>query len=170
MASNYTNQYKLCQWEEDDRVDRLEFNQDNARVEEGMVELGEKLELLQEEVEKVGDLEARQESIQEELREVAASVGDSYSENNSNFFTRIVEFSGGGADVTEKVPFVPQVMLLSSLFDEHSLFTGVRMVDSCYGTTTYSENKRLTYNEGQLSITMKTTNLEGGLYLLMIFR
>lgn len=32
MASNYTEHYGLCQWEETDQVLREEFNQDNAKV------------------------------------------------------------------------------------------------------------------------------------------
>ena len=34
MASNYTKNYGLCQWEATDQVLREEFNQDNAKVEE----------------------------------------------------------------------------------------------------------------------------------------
>lgn len=33
MASNYTEQYKLCQWEETDAVLRTDFNEDNAKIE-----------------------------------------------------------------------------------------------------------------------------------------
>lgn len=33
MASNYTEKYKLCQWEETDAVLRTDFNQDNAKLE-----------------------------------------------------------------------------------------------------------------------------------------
>lgn len=32
MASNYTEHYSLCQWEETDQVLREEFNQDNVKV------------------------------------------------------------------------------------------------------------------------------------------
>lgn len=31
MASNYTKNYGLCQWEATDQVRREEFNQDNQR-------------------------------------------------------------------------------------------------------------------------------------------
>lgn len=43
MAKNYTPEYQLCQWEETDVVSRVEFNQDNSRVEAGMVGLGDKI-------------------------------------------------------------------------------------------------------------------------------
>lgn len=33
MASNYTEQYKLCQWEATDQVLRTDFNEDNAKLE-----------------------------------------------------------------------------------------------------------------------------------------
>lgn len=33
MASNYTEHYGLCQWEETDAVLRTDFNQDNAKLE-----------------------------------------------------------------------------------------------------------------------------------------
>ena len=32
MASNYTGNYKLCQWEDTDQVKRTEFNEDNAKI------------------------------------------------------------------------------------------------------------------------------------------
>lgn len=43
MAKNYTTEYQLCQWDEADVVSRVEFNQDNSRVEAGMVGLGDKI-------------------------------------------------------------------------------------------------------------------------------
>lgn len=33
MASNYTEKYKLCQWEATDAVLRTDFNEDNAKLE-----------------------------------------------------------------------------------------------------------------------------------------
>lgn len=36
MASNYTENYGLCQWEATDQVLREEFNQDNAAVDEAL--------------------------------------------------------------------------------------------------------------------------------------
>ena len=32
MASNYTGNYTLCQWEDTDQVKRTEFNEDNAKI------------------------------------------------------------------------------------------------------------------------------------------
>ena len=39
MASNYTENYGLCQWEATDQVLREEFNQDNAKVDEALSQL-----------------------------------------------------------------------------------------------------------------------------------
>lgn len=36
MASNYTKNYGLCQWEATDQVRREEFNQDNQKVDEAL--------------------------------------------------------------------------------------------------------------------------------------
>lgn len=36
MASNYTENYQLCQWEATDQVKRTEFNADNAKVDEAL--------------------------------------------------------------------------------------------------------------------------------------
>ena len=36
MASNYTENYQLCQWEATDQVQRVEFNADNAKVDEAL--------------------------------------------------------------------------------------------------------------------------------------
>lgn len=44
MATNYTENYKLCQWDGGDKVNREEFNQDNSRIEAGLSELLSKLE------------------------------------------------------------------------------------------------------------------------------
>lgn len=37
MASNYTKNYALCQWEETDQVLRTEFNEDNTKIEAALV-------------------------------------------------------------------------------------------------------------------------------------
>ena len=42
MASNYTSNYGLCQWEATDQVLRTEFNEDNAKVDAALQELLEK--------------------------------------------------------------------------------------------------------------------------------
>ena len=39
MASNYTEHYDLCQWEPTDAVQRVEFNQDNAKLDTALEEL-----------------------------------------------------------------------------------------------------------------------------------
>ena len=41
MASNYTNNYGLCQWEATDAVLRTDFNQDNAKIEAALAILEE---------------------------------------------------------------------------------------------------------------------------------
>ena len=42
MASNYTENYGLCQWEATDQVLREEFNQDNTKVDAALSNLEEK--------------------------------------------------------------------------------------------------------------------------------
>lgn len=42
MASNYTKNYGLCQWEATDQVLREEFNQDNAKMDETLKTLADK--------------------------------------------------------------------------------------------------------------------------------
>lgn len=39
MASNYTENYGLCQWEATDQVLRTEFNEDNAKIDEVLASL-----------------------------------------------------------------------------------------------------------------------------------
>ena len=39
MASNYTEHYDLCQWEPTDAVQRVEFNQDNAKLDAALDDL-----------------------------------------------------------------------------------------------------------------------------------
>lgn len=39
MASNYTENYQLCQWEATDQVQRTEFNADNAKVDVALAAL-----------------------------------------------------------------------------------------------------------------------------------
>ena len=41
MASNYTENYGLCQWEATDQVLRTEFNEGNAKVDEALKELAD---------------------------------------------------------------------------------------------------------------------------------
>lgn len=39
MASNYTEKYKLCQWEATDAVLRTDFNEDNQKIEAAIKEV-----------------------------------------------------------------------------------------------------------------------------------
>ena len=43
MASNYTENYGLCQWEATDQVLRTDFNEDNAKVDAALKEQAETL-------------------------------------------------------------------------------------------------------------------------------
>lgn len=46
MASNYTENYGLCQWEATDQVLRTDFNGDNAKLEEALSDLEARVALL----------------------------------------------------------------------------------------------------------------------------
>ena len=41
MATNYTTNYDLCQWEPTDPVQRVEFNQDNAKIDAALNSLAQ---------------------------------------------------------------------------------------------------------------------------------
>ena len=41
MATNYTKNYNLCQWEPTDAVQRVEFNADNAKLDAALAGLSE---------------------------------------------------------------------------------------------------------------------------------
>ena len=43
MATNYTTNYDLCQWEPTDAVQRVEFNQDNAKVDAALKSLSDQV-------------------------------------------------------------------------------------------------------------------------------
>ena len=43
MATNYTTNYDLCQWEPTDPVQRVEFNQDNAKVDAALKALSDQV-------------------------------------------------------------------------------------------------------------------------------
>ena len=43
MASNYTTNYNLCQWDPADAVQRVEFNQDNAKVDAALKSLSDQV-------------------------------------------------------------------------------------------------------------------------------
>ena len=43
MAANYTTNYDLCQWEPTDPVQRVEFNQDNAKVDAALKALSDQV-------------------------------------------------------------------------------------------------------------------------------
>ena len=44
MASNYTENYGLCQWEATDQVRREEFNQNNAKVDAALNKQGQEIQ------------------------------------------------------------------------------------------------------------------------------
>lgn len=60
MASNYTENYGLCQWEATDQVRREEFNQDNVKVDTALDTLAQTItqqkELLEEQQESITKL------------------------------------------------------------------------------------------------------------------
>ena len=39
MASNYTTNFELCQWQADDQVKRTDFNEDNAKIDAALNDL-----------------------------------------------------------------------------------------------------------------------------------
>lgn len=43
MASNYTQNYGLCQWEATDQVLRTDFNEDNQKIEAAFLALREEI-------------------------------------------------------------------------------------------------------------------------------
>ena len=43
MATNYTTNYDLCQWEPTDAVQRLEFNADNAKLDAALKALSDQV-------------------------------------------------------------------------------------------------------------------------------
>lgn len=43
MASNYTENYGLCQWEATDQVLRTDFNEDNQKIEAAFLTLREEI-------------------------------------------------------------------------------------------------------------------------------
>lgn len=46
MASGYTENYGLCQWQGEDKFLREEFNQDNAKIDAGLKVMAQKAEKL----------------------------------------------------------------------------------------------------------------------------
>ena len=55
MASNYTENYGLCQWEATDQVLRTEFNEDNTKIDAVLQNLHEKNSGLEDLVQKCGN-------------------------------------------------------------------------------------------------------------------
>lgn len=79
MASNYTENYGLCQWEATDQVLREEFNQDNKKVDEALKEAA-------------GVAQAAQ-----ELAGIAQTLAqEAYSPENSPFV--VGSYTGNGAE------------------------------------------------------------------------
>lgn len=77
MATNYTSNYQLCQWEEDDQVNRLEFNQDNSRIEAGLMDLIGKLEDMKTEIaSSVSEVETKMTAINSSITGIEKSVTD----------------------------------------------------------------------------------------------
>ena len=87
MASNYTTNYNLCQWQPTDQVQRTDFNADNARLEAAL-----------------SSLEARVAELYRAVPNLAYSVYDlalkDYQENKTYGYRRSLvmdDFSNNGA-------------------------------------------------------------------------
>ena len=93
MASKYTENYGLCQWEATDQVLRTEFNADNAKVDAALTGLAEK-----------------DTSLEETLTDQATVLS---SRGNCNIYTTFYVGTGGsGATQPTQVTMPEQILLL----------------------------------------------------------
>lgn len=77
MATNYTDKYQLCQWEAEDQVNRLEFNQDNSRIEGALVELLSKLDEVKGEITgNITAVEGQISALNQNLSQIESSIAE----------------------------------------------------------------------------------------------
>lgn len=93
MATNYTSNYQLCQWEESDQVNRLEFNQDNSRIEEALSLLASKMTQIETSLSQISTT-------------VTTTASNAYSSSNPNVACGYT--TGTGAAISFKLPFTPK--------------------------------------------------------------
>ncbi len=113
MASNYTEHYGLCQWEETDQVLREEFNQDNAKMDAELNTLAQMV-IQQKEV-----LEKQQESI--------TKLG------NCQIYTASYTGDGETKTMSHVFPHKPIVVMIMSMWT--GLLSNASDIIACQGKT-----------------------------------
>jgi len=105
MASNQTPHLKLCQWEEDDEVLRVDFNADNAKIDAAVA--------------------AIQTTTADELQAVRATAEVCYSPENKPY--AVGTYIGNGASTrTISLGFTPTAVLVTTVGgDVHYWASGI---------------------------------------------
>ncbi len=141
MATNYTDVYKLCQWEENDQVNRLEFNQDNLRTEEALLSLIQKMD-----------------NIENTIKNLDTTITSGYSSTNSPVYS--LAYSGSGSTTTKSMPWAPRCVLVI----RYNSTSDPAIVAFCGGT---SKNMSIS---GSIITLNSAANTSGTTYCLFAFR
>ncbi|MFI3250123.1 MAG: hypothetical protein R3Y07_04105 [Eubacteriales bacterium] len=99
MSTNYTPNYDLCQWEPEDQVNRLEFNEDNLKTEQALNSL----------VAQIATLSSQIQETNAYIQQVESTV---FSSNNLPFV--VGSYTGNGAtSITVNLGFKPSLVMLN---------------------------------------------------------
>ena len=124
MASNYTENYGLCQWEATDQVLRTDFNEDSAKVDEALAQNAQSIE---------DEVNARTEAI----RAINTKIGNCRVECSTYIGTGTSGSTGKASITFPEAPFL--VILSNNNGVAYFLYQGMSYaVDSPQGNIYFS--------------------------------
>ena len=165
MASNYTTNYNLCQWQPTDQVQRTDFNADNAKIDAALAAKAEQSGL--DALESAVELKAAQSALNAAIATIPKVAAGTYS-------------GDGAASRIINLGFTPKAVYVAPHFggtfmwldNKYSYYGGLAVQGGTIigypGTSTVlameivSNGFRVYYNEGRTEIT--ATNAQGTSY------
>lgn len=183
MAKNYTDNYNLCQWDEEDLVNREEFNQDNSRIDQGLSSISEKiiqlraeydqsneefltkLATLESEFETLSGVTSTVSTLQTQVNSLNTSMDTCYKTVSPNVYCRC--YTGTGATKTQTIKFpyaMKSAIVWQILVGTTGHFDGAGYCASLamdYGATSTSvisfSNDQVQFSSDMMSIVIKNS-------------
>ena len=117
MASNYTTNYNLCQWQPTDQVQRTDFNADNAKLDAALAAKAEQSDL--DALESAVELKAAQSALNAAIATIPKVAAGTYT-------------GDGAAERKISLPFTPKAVYVNPVsgetydfYDDHQYHGGL---------------------------------------------
>ena len=151
MASNYTNNYNLCQWQPSDKVLRTEFNQDNAKIDAALAAKADRTALSS--LTSTMSGKASQSALDSLSAIVSGHTGTLLKKGNCQICTS--SYTGNGATTPKTVTFPgkPLLVVFAELSEGSLLVAAQGMLTAHTRTGTSSSAVSVSWSGNSVSLT-----------------